>query len=176
MSEREFSPEEAADPYWNDERALGRIYFGRADRLVTLRSHLAEERFFGRGSETLFTLAEREGLRTYVQSRFFTQPPVGRPLRLADAQSWYYPADHTAVIWELLVAPQFSTEEPAESLLYRSLWTHYERYLAERFPDLEQFMTTWEDDYRRDRWQTLLSGLGYRKTAPATFVKPHRAP
>jgi hypothetical protein len=27
--------------------------------------------------------------------------------------------------------------------------------------------------YPRERWQTLLTGLGCRKTAPATFVKPH---
>jgi hypothetical protein len=120
-------------------------------------------------------LREREGLRTYVQSRFFTQSPVGRPIRLADSQAWHYPADHTAVIWELLVAPHFTTEEPGENLLYRSLWTHYERFLADRFPDLQQYMTTWEDDYGRDRWQTLLTGLGYRKTAPAIFVKRYRS-
>jgi hypothetical protein len=173
MTERDPRTPDDADPYWNDEYALGRIYFGRGNRLVTLRSHLVEERFVGRGSETLYTLSEREGRRTYVQSRFFTTPPGGRPLRLADAQAWYYPADHTAVIWELLVAPQFATPEPSESLLYRSLWTYYERYLADRFSDLEQFMTTWEDEYQRDHWQTLLIGLGYRKTAPTTFVKRH---
>jgi hypothetical protein len=160
-----------SDPYWTDEVDLGLLYFGRDHRAVTLRSHISDERFFGRGSETLFSLSEREGLRTYVQSRFLTQPPVGRLLRVADAQAWVYPADHTAVIWELLLQPPFASQDPRESLLLRSLWTHYESFLATRFPDLNQVMTTWEDDYQRDRWQGFLMALGYHPTAPATFVK-----
>src|SRR5262249_59066225 len=109
--------------------------------------------------------------RTYVQSRFLTQPPVGRVLRVADAQAWYYPADHTAVIWELLLQPPFMSDEPHESLLLRSLWTRYEAFLADRFPDVQQYMTTWEDEYERAGWAGFLSAVGYHKTAPATFVK-----
>ncbi len=66
MSERDPRTPGEADPYWNDEHELEWVYFGRDNRLVTLRSHIAEERFLGRGSETLFTLSGREGLRTYV--------------------------------------------------------------------------------------------------------------
>jgi hypothetical protein len=171
MSERRPPRPDETDPYWTDEYELGPVYFGRANRLITLRSHIAEERFFGRGSETLFTLSEREGLRTYIQSRFSTTPPVGRPLRVADAQSWHYPADQTVVIWELLLAPQFGSLEPRENLLLRSLWRHYERFLEQRFPDATQLMTTWEDQFDREGWQAFLMSLGYHKTAPATFVK-----
>jgi len=35
-------------------------------------------------------------------------------------------------------------------------------------------ISTWEDAYRRASWQGFLTALGYRKTAPATFVKKHR--
>jgi hypothetical protein len=91
MSERESHTSEEEDPYWTDERALGRVYFGRDNRLVTLHSHPAEERFLGRCFETRFTLREREGLRTYTQSRLVTTPPVGRPIRLANAQAGHCP-------------------------------------------------------------------------------------
>ena len=89
MNERELHRPEDAAQYWNDERELGAVYFGRDTRLVTVRSHIAEERFFGRGSETLFTLAELEGIRSYVQSRFSTRPPVGRAIVLGVAQAWH---------------------------------------------------------------------------------------
>jgi hypothetical protein len=126
------------------------------------------------GSETLFTLTAREGRRTDVHARVWTSPPRGRPLQVGAAQSWYYPADHTAVIWELLLTPAYMCEEPAESLLLRSLWTRYEVFLAERYPGLQQYMTTWEDDDQRPAWEAFLSGTGYCKTAAATFGK--RAP
>jgi hypothetical protein len=171
MREHDTPPPDDADPYWNDERPLGEIYYGRHNRLVTLRSHINDETFYGRGSETLFTLREREGHRTYLQSHFLTQPPAGRLLRVADAQSWYYPADHTAVIWELVLQPPFETPDPRENLLLRSLWTRYEAFLAERFPDLGQYMTTWEDMFDRPSWEGFLKAVGYHKTAPATFVK-----
>ena len=63
MSEQE-PRQEPRDPYWNDEHGLGLVFFGKDQRPVTVRSHIAVERFLGRGSETLFTLTEREGLRT----------------------------------------------------------------------------------------------------------------
>ena len=167
-------PEHDPTPYWNDDRELGEVYVGHDLRRVRARSHIEDETFHGRGSETLFTLAEREGRRTYVQSRLYVHSPPGtsREQRIAAAQAWYYPADRTVVLWELIVEPPFQRGvEPAEDLLLRSLWVHYERLLAGRFREADQFMTTWEDTYDRQVWAEFLTAVGYRQTAPAVFTK-----
>jgi hypothetical protein len=164
-------PEQDAPSSWHEEVALGPVYFGRHNRSVTVRSHIAEERYTGRGSETLFTLTEREGLHTSIQSEFRT-PALPRPQRVATAQAWYYPADRTVVLWELLLEPSVRRlADPPEDLLLRSLWRHYETLLLARFPDTERLLTTWEDDYDRDAWVQFLTALGYHKTGPATFAR-----
>lgn len=168
------SVERDVDPYWHDDRALGEVAIGHHPRLVRLRSHVEDERFRGRGSETLFTLREREGLRSYVQSRFYIHAPEGsrREWPVAESQAWYYPADRTAVLWELIPHPQYRQPDPREDLLLRSLWVRYEHFLAERFPDLNQFLTTWEDTWGREVWEGFLTGVGYHKSGLAVFAKP----
>ncbi len=169
------SPEREPDPYWNDERELGEVFVGHAYRPVWARSHIAEEVFRGRGSETLFTLTKREGPRTYVQSHLLLPSPLtpGREFRLADAQAWHYPADRTIVLWELLIAPQYERQpDPREHLLLRSLWLHYEGLLAARFPTADQLLTTWEDSYPREQWAGFLRTIGYHEQGLAVFAKP----
>ena len=164
-------------PYWNDDRELGEVFFGHDYRLIRARSHIAVERFFGRGSETLFALTEREGRRTYVQSRLYLPhaPGIAREQRIAAAQAWHYPADRTVVLWELLLEPPFQRQpDPREDLLLRSLWLHYEHFLSARFPDADQVLTTWEDIYDRGQWAGFLGAVGFRQSGPAVFVKPSR--
>ncbi len=134
-----------------------------------------EERFHGRGSETLFTLSERSGTRNSIQSRLFlTESPRPWP-PLAEAQAWQYPAERTAVIWELLIQPVYrsAVRDPREDHLLRQLWATYEAFLATRFPATDRLITTWEDDatYTRAQWAGFLTTLGYTNTQPATFVK-----
>lgn len=90
--------EREPDAYWHDDRALGEVYFDHADWLVRARSSIEDEVFRGRDSETLFTLTERDGRRTYIQSRLYinARPGTSREQRVADAQAWYYPDDRTA--------------------------------------------------------------------------------
>jgi hypothetical protein len=171
--------EREPDPYWNDDRVLGEVYFGHDHRLVRARSHTEDEVFRGRGSETLFTLTEREGQRTYIQSRLYIHAPPGttREQRVADAQAWYYPADRTVVLWELLLEPPVQRiEDPREDLLLRGLWVRYEHFLTARFPGADQLLTTWEDTYDRDQWAGFLGAIGYRQIGPAVFRKPARLP
>jgi len=170
MSERLTAGDENAQ-YWNDERVLGAVFFGHDLRPVIARSHIAEERFRGRGSETLFTLTEREGQRTYVQTRFVTQKPQLPATPIGDAQAWYYPADRTIVLWEVLAAPPFQTDDPREGLFYRSLWRLYEDFLTRRFAGADTLLTTWEDVYDRGVWRSFLQALGYHQTQPAVFLK-----
>jgi len=63
--------QQPADPFWNDDWEQCEVYFRHHPRLVRVRSHIDEERFLGRGSETLFSLREREGLRRMMWIRFF---------------------------------------------------------------------------------------------------------
>lgn len=169
------TPEHEPDPYWNDDRELGEVFVGHEYRPVRARSHIEEEVFRGRGSETLFTLTDREGPRTYVQSHLLLPSPLtpGREFRLADAQAWHYPADRTLVLWELLISPQYERHhDPRENLLLRSLWLYYERFLAARFPTANQLLTTWEDAYPRDQWAGFLRATGYLESGLAVFAKP----
>lgn len=166
--------EREADPYWNDAAELGELYLAGAHRPVYLHSHIAEERFFGRGSETLFTLAEREGRRTYVQSRIFVRSATSAAFinRVASAQAWPSPADRTIVLWELIIEPAYRPDgDPREHWTLRQLWSAYEHHLGRTFPDAERLLTTWEDQYDRDEWAGFLSAMGYHKTAPSVFAK-----
>jgi len=168
-------------PYWTDDRPLLRLPIGRSARLVRVRSHIAPERYRGLGSETLFPLAERSGERSYVQSHLYFYAPEEsrREQRLADAQSWYYPApaDRALVLWELISSswPWQPNPDPREDFIFRSLWLAYERLLVERFPDARQLFTTWEDTpYTRADWEGFLTTIGYRKSGEAAFSKEIR--
>jgi hypothetical protein len=165
--------EREPDPYWNEEQLLGVVHFGHAAWHVHARTHIATERFRGRGSETIFTLSEREGERTYVQSRMFINAPPGttREERVADAQAWWYPADRTLVMWEILPEERFRKPDPREDLMLRELWLRYEAFLSATFPRANRLLTTWEDIWEREQWQGFLSAIGYVKTAPAVFGK-----
>lgn len=166
--------EQEPTPYWTEDRELGAIAFGRGVHPVRARSHLEAETFRGRGSETLFTLAEREGSRTYLQSQFYTHPEAARQpeMRFADGQAWYYPADRTIVLWELVLAPPFARQpDPREDLLLRSLWLTYERLLQAHFPTADQVLTTWEDIYPQDQWRGFLSAVGYHPREFGVFAK-----
>lgn len=135
MTEHEPSAEQPS--YWHEDQPLGMIYLGRHPRLVHARSHQETETFRGRDSETFFTLTEREVERGYVQSRLSIHAPEAsrREQRIADAQAWFYPADQTIVLWELILLPPLNQHaEPREDLVLRSLWSHYKRFLVARFP------------------------------------------
>lgn len=161
-------------PYWNDHRELGPVYVGHAERLVYVRSHVATERCVGRSSEPLFAVAAPSGERTYVQSSLYiyAPPETSQRFLLATTQSWAYPAERAVVFWECVLEPRYEPADPRESLLLRSLWLAYERFLISRFPYARRRLTTWEDSYGREAWLGFLNAIGYRQTAPETFAKP----
>jgi len=163
-------------PYWTDERELTTLSVGRHERLVQVRSHIAQERYAGIGSETLFPLREKTGERTYVQSHLYFHAPKGssREQRLADSQAWWYPTERAIVLWELLPASPLAWRpdtDPREDFVLRSLWLAYERFLLDRFPAAQRFLTTWEDEFARPDWEGFLRTVSYERTAPAVFSK-----
>ena len=169
------SPEQHHDelPYWNDDRELELVYFGHAQRLVHVRAHIADERYYGHGSETLLDLSRPQGERTYLQSRLYIHAPpeTSQEFPVASTQSWYYPGERAIVFWECVLEPRYEPSDPREDLLLRSLWLGYERYLIARFPRAERLLSTWEDTYGREAWQGFLNTVGYHQTAPAAFTK-----
>jgi hypothetical protein len=167
-------------PYWNDERPLGRVYFGRNDWLVHARSHIADERYSHGGTSEvkLFGLAPT-GTRAYVQTRFFIHAPEDsfREVPIGQAQAHHYPADGLLTIWELFTEERYRPhDDPREDLLLRRLWRHYERFLVARFPDASRIGALWETDYDAESWAGFLTTLGYARLEPAVFVKPLPSP
>jgi hypothetical protein len=79
------SPERRHDPeYWNDERPLGRVYFGRNDWLVHARSHLADEQYSPSSTSEvkLFGLSptgHRDGAHVGVPTAAHRHAPVRAP-------------------------------------------------------------------------------------------------
>jgi hypothetical protein len=162
-------------PYWNDERPLGRVYFGRNDWLVHARSHLADEAYSASSTSEvkLFGVA-RTGRRTYVQSRFYIHAPEDsfREVPIGQAQAHYYPADELLAIWELFTEERYRPhDDPREDLLLRGLWVHFERFLIARFPEATRIGALWETDYDAEQWAGFLTALGYRRIEPAVFFK-----
>jgi hypothetical protein len=169
MTERQREP----DPYWTHDQLLGVVRLGHASWHVHARSHIETEQLRGVGSETLFRVSVGEGSRTYVQSRLYLHAPPDstREERVADAQSWFYPADRTIVIWELIPKDRFRQEDPREDLTLRDLWLRYEAFLTAKFRSANRLLTTWDDLWERDPWQGFLNTLGYHQTGPAVFAK-----
>jgi hypothetical protein len=161
---------EAPNPYWEEPVGLGLFYFGHAHRPLAIQSHHEPELFRVAGSAEL--LRASPGTREYLASRLLIPGTAEtRPLRLADGQAWYYPADHTIVLWELIPEPQVAVADPRESLLYRTLWMRYERYLAQRFASGQLLVTTWEDMFDQDQWMGFLNSLGYEQRDSSVFAK-----
>ncbi len=162
-------------PYWNDERPLGRVYFGRNDWLLHAHSHLADEAY-GPSSTSEVRLFEvtPAGRRTYVQSKLYIHAPEDsfHEVPVAAGQAHYYPADRLLSIWELFLEPQQQRiDDPREDLLLRGIWTHYERFLTARFPEATRIGALWESDYDVEQWAGFLTTLGYRRIEPAVFLR-----
>ena len=176
MPEREREP----TPYWNDERVLGRVSFGRHNWLVHARSHVADEAYSPTStSEERFFGLTRHGRRTYVQSRLYIHAPEDtfHEVPLAAGQAHAYPADRLVTIWELFLEPQHRrVDDPREDLLLRGVWTHMERFLAARFPDADRIGALWEPDYDAEQWAGFMAALGFQPLAPSVFVKPLSPP
>jgi hypothetical protein len=158
--------------YWNEQRELGLVYYGRAHRPLHAHSHHDRERFGVRGSAELFAVSVGDGTRDYLHTQLLIPGnEIAREVRLADGQAWHYPADRTLVLWELLLEQATGVGDPRESFLYRTLWTRYEQYLTRRFAGVQVLLTTWEDQFPRLQWEGFVSALGYHRTQPGVFRK-----
>lgn len=90
---------------------------------------------------------------------------------LGNAQGWYYPAEHTLVLWECFIEERFRSGAPWEDPLQLVVWQAWERFLIAHSPGVRRMVTAWEDDFDRPTWQRFLEGRGYHQVAPAAFLK-----
>jgi hypothetical protein len=167
--------EHERDHYWNDERPLGRVYFGRNHRLLHARSHIAAEAYSpaSTSEDALFGLIPT-GRRTFVQSKLYIHAPEDslHEVPVAAGQAHYYPADRLLTIWELFLEERHrQVDDPREDLLLRGIWSHVEHFLVARFPDATRIGALWEPDYPPGLWAGFLGGLGYHGVAPSVFAK-----
>ena len=192
------SPEQERDPYWQDDIALGegRFYRGTLSS-IRMRLHTSVERFAGR--REVVPLRHPTGERVYVHGKPYILVPditltvdlsprptvpgaVGevagadwtgmRHEEIGQAQAWYYPADQLVILWECFPEARYRTsDDPLQDTTLAGLWSGFEAWLRQRFPDARQLVTTYEDLYARDRWQRFLAERGYAPVAPAAFAK-----
>ncbi len=121
-------------PYWNDERPLGRVYFGHNDWLVHARSHLTDEAY-SRSSTSevqLFGISPT-GRRTWVQTRLYIHAPEDslHEVPIGQAQAQYYPADELLAIWELFTEERYRPHDDPREIWQipevRAYWQRLDR-------------------------------------------------
>jgi len=197
------TPERDHDPYWQEDVAIGDGRFYRGETYtIRLRLHTSTERYAAR--HEIVPLSQPATTRTYVHAKpyiivpditltvgLYRQPDASgaigevrgsdwtgmRHEDIGQMQAWYYPTDQLLILWECFPEERFRTsDDPRQDATLAALWSGVEAWLAGRFPEARQLVTTWEDIYERPLWQAFLAEQGYRPVAPAAFVKELRTP
>lgn len=176
---------------------------GPLPRSVRMRLHVSEENYpRGHGTSEIVPISDEPGRRAYVLAHPYVETPhvtlqvglydtpaagraVGevissrvegtRPLQIGSAQAWYYPAEKTLILWELILVDHVRSVHvlPAEDETYLALWRAFEQQLVTLFPNAEQIATpSWDPAYSHDEWHRLLTILGYTPATPLAFTKP----
>ncbi len=191
-------PEHESDPYWQNDLAIGEAAFYRGETYtIRMRLHHATERASRRYEIVPLSDAVRE--RVYLHGKpYILVPDITLIVALAprddvsgaigdvrdadwtgmrhedigQAQGWYYPTDQLVVLWECFPDERYRTsEDPRQDTTLSALWSGFEGWLTQRFPQARQLVSTWEDIYPRPAWQAFLEERGYRTVAPAAFAR-----
>ena len=198
MSRAEREPEREPDPYWQEDAAIGEAQLVRGETYaVRMRLHTAIERAWRRHELVPLSDAVRERIAVHgtpyilvpditLTLRFNHQTdPAGaigevatsnwtgmRHEDIGRAQGWFYPANRLLVLWECFPEARYRTsDDPRRDTTLAALWTGFETWLTDRFPEARRLVTTYEDLYDRDRWRRFLAERGYAPVALAAFAK-----
>ncbi len=57
-----------------------------------------------------------------------------RRREVGQAQAWYYPADHTIVVWECFLGDRYRENDPLADIALREVWHGFEQTLVARPP------------------------------------------
>jgi len=181
-------------------------YYRNEPRMVQGKLFVSEEHFYNRLVSEIIPLSSKEGKRQYVHMKPYVLEPqmlinvlmYPQPKQYADkseahgkvvsselkglrqheignAQAWYSPAEKTIVLWECFLW-DFRTHPLAEDPHMKQLWSSFEHWLINQFPNATRIATPFHDPIAetREEYQTFLRSLGYHPstTAQAAFEKP----
>jgi hypothetical protein len=92
---------------------------------------------------------------------------------IGNAQAWYYPEDKVLVLWECFFH-EYARDVPLlKDTNMASLWTGFEKWLLNRFPDAEKIVTPFADPiWEAKEYQSFLRKRGYTEGESGTFIKP----
>ena len=91
---------------------------------------------------------------------------------IGNAQAWYYPQDKVLVLWECFLS-EFARDVPLlRDTNMANLWTGFERWLLNRYPNTERIVTPHADPiWNVKEYQAFLRARGYKKGHDGTFTK-----
>jgi hypothetical protein len=95
-----------------------------------------------------------------------------RDTQLGSAQAWYYPDDRVLVLWESYLY-DFVRDLPLRKDPHMALlWTGFEKWLINRYPETEKILTPWADPiWQVKEYQSFLRKRGFKRGNKGTFVK-----
>jgi hypothetical protein len=169
---------------------------------IRLKGHRSEESYRDRENE-IIPLVQPHGQRSYLHARPYVLLPdieltiaiargplkdgaigtvIGSEVRgmreqmIGNAQSWYYPADRTAILWECYLFDWCRHgENPLADEALVTLWTGFERVVREQFPEATRIATpSWENLYDRTLWESFLRTQNYKPFTRLAFLKDFR--
>ena len=176
-------------------------YYHNEPRPVWARVHVSAGPYiFEREEQAITPVTHRRGMRTYVHAQvctwepnlFFTVGLLSRPAtdgsigqvvgteqrgqrrqELGKTQAWYYPADRLIMLWECFFNSFYRDVPLLVDANMTALWQGMERWLTERFPEVQRLVTPFRDPLFSDKdYQAFLRRLGYAPVVQAAFGKP----
>jgi hypothetical protein len=92
-------------------------------------------------------------------------------VEVGQAQAWYYPQDHSLVLWECFLETPFRNPVLLADQLHKLVWQGFEQHLRKEVPEVQRIYTTFEPIYDRPVWAKFLKTQGYKKIDKVAFVK-----
>jgi hypothetical protein len=98
-----------------------------------------------------------------------------RQREVGQGQAWFYPEDHTLVLWECFLEDWYRKADPRTDDNLKTIWLGFEGFLLRTLLQQVDHIATpsWEplyDEYKQ-AWQEFLEELGYNRIGPRAFGK-----
>jgi len=96
-----------------------------------------------------------------------------REVQIGSAQAWYYHQDKTIVLWECFIDARFRDHHLAKDPQMKQLWTKFEQWLVQQFPEATRIATPSNDPIAQsiEEYQAFLRSLGYEPITEPAFGK-----
>lgn len=95
-----------------------------------------------------------------------------RDVQIGSAQAWYYPDDRVLVLWECFLHDFVRDLPLRKDPNMINLWTGFEKWLINRYPEVEKILTPWADPlWEVKEYQSFLRKQGFKRGGQGVFVK-----